>query len=157
MRHKKAQKRTIGTDSLYNSLVVGKIINRIMRDGKKSVAQKVIYDTLDAIKEKGHDPLQALEKALDNIGPRVELKARRVGGANYQVPIEVRVDRKQTLAIRWLIEAARARSSKDYHTFDLKLTAEILDALEEKGSAITKRNNTLKQAEANKAFAHFRW
>lgn len=128
-----------------------------MRDGKKSVAQGVIYRTLDKLKEKGPDPSQTLEKALNNISPKVELKARRVGGANYQVPVEVKAERKLTLAIRWLIEAARARSSKDYHTFDLKLAAEIFDALEQKGAAITKRNNTLKQADANKAFAHFRW
>jgi len=157
MRHKKAQKRTIEPDTVYNSVIVAKIVNRIMKDGKKSVAQGIIYRTLDKLKENGQDPLQVLEKALNNISPKVELKARRVGGANYQVPVEVRADRKLALAIRWLVEAARARPNKEYRTFDLKMAAEIMDALEQKGAAITKRNNTLKQAEANKAFAHFRW
>lgn len=111
---------------------------------------------LDSLKSKG-EPLSVFEKALETIGPKVELKARRVGGANYQVPIEVKPERRVALAMRWLIEAARARSNKDYHSFEEKLVAEVMDAIEEKGAAITKRNNTLKQAEANKAFAHFRW
>jgi len=157
MRHKKAQKRQISPDRIYNTVLVTKLINRIMRDGKKSVAEKLVYSTLNELKTKGHDPIAILHKAVTTVAPKVEIKARRVGGANYQVPVEVLAHRKDALAIRWILEAAQARPSKEYHTFDKKLLAEILDAVEEKGAAITKRNNTLRQAEANKAFAHFRW
>ncbi len=157
MRHKKVEKRQPEKDKLYNSVMVGKFINRMMRDGKKTVAQKLMYDTLEVLKEKGLDPLATFEKAIQNVGPRQEIKARRVGGANYQVPIEVRGDRKVALAIGWILEAARGRSNKEFRTFDQKLVAEILDAIENKGEAVKKRDNTLRQAEANKAFAHFRW
>lgn len=156
MRHKKAQKRQVSPDKVHNSIIIAQFINKIMKDGKKTVAEGIIYKMLDSLKSKG-EPLSVFEKALETIGPKVELKARRVGGANYQVPIEVKPERRVALAMRWLIEAARARSNKDYHSFEEKLVAEVMDAIEEKGAAITKRNNTLKQAEANKAFAHFRW
>lgn len=157
MRHKKVEKRQIMPDKLYRSVLVARIINRVMNDGKKTVAQNLIYNTMENIKAKGLEPVETLEKALGNIAPKVEIKARRVGGANYQVPIEVRGDRKTSLSIRWLITAANARPSKEYHSFDLKLTAEILDAIDNKGEAIRKRDVMHKQAEANKAFSHFRW
>lgn len=157
MRHKKVQKRKIEADKVYNNFLIAKFINQIMKDGKKSVAEKIIYNAIDAIKAKGHNPIETFEKAIATVSPKVEIKARRVGGANYQVPTEVRPERKLSLALRWIIEAARARANKEYHTFEEKVAAEIMDAVEEKGAAIAKRNNTLKQAEANKAFAHFRW
>lgn len=158
MRHKKVEKRQTEPDKVYRSVLVARTINRIMRDGKKTVAQNLVYKTFDALKEKGHqNPLSVFEKALQNISPKQEIKARRVGGANYQVPIEVRGDRKISLSIRWLVQAANNRPSKDYHTLDLKLAAEILDAAENKGEAIKKRELMHKQAEANKAFSHFRW
>ncbi len=128
-----------------------------MRDGKKSVAEQLIYSTFEQLKTKNHDPLATFLKALAAVSPKVEIKARRVGGANYQVPIEVRKDRQEALAIRWIIEAARNRSNKEFHSFDLKLAAELLDVVENKGEAIKKRDNMLRQADANKAFAHFRW
>ncbi len=138
--------------------MVARTINRMMKDGKKTVAQNLMYKTFDNLKQKGHnEPIKLFEKAISNISPRQEIKARRVGGANYQVPIEVRGDRKVSLSIRWLVQAATARPNKDYHTFDQKLTDEILDAAENKGEAIKKRDLMHKQAEANKAFAHFRW
>ena len=157
MRHKKVEKRIIAPDKLYKSVMVTKITNRIMKDGKKTIAQNLIYRTFDTMKAKGHDPLAMFEKALHNISPKQEIKARRVGGANYQVPIEVRGERKVSLSIRWLVQAATSRPNKEYHTFDQKLAAEILDAAENKGEAIKKRDTMHRQAEANKAFAHFRW
>lgn len=128
-----------------------------MKDGKKSVAQKVVYGAFDIIAQKGQNPVEVFEKALQSVGPKVEIKARRIGGANYQVPTEVRAERKMALAIRWILEAATARPNKEYHSFSEKLVAEFTDATEGKGEAIKKRDNTLRQAEANKAFAHFRW
>lgn len=157
MRHKKVEKRQTRPDKLYKSLLVTKFINRIMKDGKKTVAEKVIYNALESIKEKGQDPVTVFEKAVQNVAPRTEIKARRVGGANYQIPIEVRGDRRMALAIRWLVQAAQARSNREFHSFDKKLVAEIMDALENKGEAVKKRDNMHRQAEANKAFAHFRW
>ena len=157
MRHKKAEKRQTQPDKLYKSVLVAKTINRIMRDGKKTIAEKLIYDTFTLLKEKGQDPLRIFEKALQNISPRQEIKARRVGGANYQVPVEVRGERRVSLSIRWLLEAATKRSNKDFHSFYQKLAAEILDAADNKGEAIKKRDVMHRQAEANKAFAHFRW
>ncbi len=128
-----------------------------MRDGKKTIAQRVFYDCLNLIEKQGKNPLEVFEKAISNIEPRLEVKARRVGGANYQIPIEVRGERKMSLAIRWLIEAAASRPSKEYHTFSEKLAAELMDALENKGDAIKKRDVVHRMADANKAFAHFRW
>lgn len=157
MRHAKITKRKAQPDQLYNSVLVAKLVNNVMRDGKKSVAQKVVYSAFDLLKEKGQDPLDTFQKVLEAIAPKVEIKARRIGGANYQVPVEVKGDRKYAVAIRWLLEAASARPNKDFHTFSEKLVAEFVDALEGKGEAIKKRDNTHRQAEANKAFAHFRW
>lgn len=155
MRGKKATKRQVESDKLYNNLLVAKFINRLMKDGKKTVAEKVVYGSFDLISQKGQDPLATFLKALDIVGPKVEIKARRIGGANYQVPVEVKGDRRMAVAIRWVLEAATKR--KDFHTMSEKLVAELMDALEGKGEAMRKKDNMNRQAEANKAFAHFRW
>lgn len=155
MRHKKTPKRILEPDKIYNSRIVAKFINNLMKDGKKTTAQKVFYDSLNLIQKEGKNPLEIFEKAIGNIEPRQEVKARRVGGANYQVPIEVRGERKMSLAIRWLIVAAKSRPNKEYHTFAEKLAAELMDAVENKGEAIKKRDVMHRMAEANKAFAHF--
>jgi len=148
-------KRDVLTDPLYRSKLVTRLINSIMLDGKKGVAQKIVYGAFDIIKDKtGKEPLEAFETALENIMPLLEVKARRVGGATYQVPIEVRPARRQTLGLRWLTLYARNRSEK---TMRERLAGEILDALNSTGSAVKKREDTHKMAEANKAFAHFRW
>jgi small subunit ribosomal protein S7 len=157
MRHKKAVKRKIEPDTLYKNPVITKLINYIMRDGKKTVAQTQVYNAMNILKQKGEDPNKIFEKAMQNVGPKVEVRARRIGGANYQVPVEVRHERKIALALRWMIEASRKRSNKEYHTYAEKLAAELLDASQNLGEAIRKRDITLKQAEANKAFSHFRW
>lgn len=159
MRHKKVAKRQVELDKLYGNVLIAKFINRMMRDGKKSVAQKKFYDALEMIakKEEGQEPVGVFEKAIQNVGPKVEVKARRVGGASYQVPIEVRHDRRTSLAIRWLLEAARKRSNKEFRTFEEKLAAEFIDASKNGGEAIKKRDVINRMAEANKAFAHFRW
>lgn len=157
MRHAKVTKRQAEPDQLYNSVLVAKFINNLMRDGKKTIAEKVVYNAFNLLKDKGQDPLDTFQKVLEAVGPKVEIKARRIGGANYQVPVEVKGDRKYAVAIRWLLEAAKARPNKEYHTMSEKLVAEFTDALEGKGEAIKKRDNTHRQADANKAFAHFRW
>ena len=148
-------KREILPDPIYNSVLVTKLINTVMLDGKKGVAQKVVYDAFDIIKEKTEkDPLEAFTTAMDNIMPSLEVKARRVGGATYQVPIEVRPERRQTLGLRWLVGYARKRSEK---TMKDRLANEIMDACNGLGAAVKKREDTHKMAESNKAFAHFRW
>ena len=158
MRHAKVVKRKIAPDSIYNSVIVAKLINYIMQDGKKTVAQKQVYNAFLILDKKGEEgALKMFEKAMQTVGPKVEVKARRIGGANYQVPVEVKYERKISLALRWIIEAARKRSNKEYHTFGEKLAAEIIDASQNLGEAIRKRDIALKQAEANKAFGHFRW
>ena len=157
MRHKKAPKRIVEPDKLYNSTLVTRFINRLMKDGKKSIAEKVVYNAFTLIQEKGKDPLETFKKVLDTVGPTVEIKARRVGGANYQVPVEVKGDRKTALAIRWILEAAEGRPNKEFHTFSEKLVAEFEAILIGQGAAIQKRDNVHKQAEANRAFAHFRF
>lgn len=157
MRHAKVQKRQITPDTIYNSVVVAKLINYIMRDGKKTTAQAQVYNAFQILAEKGEDPLKAFEKAVQNVGPKVEVKARRIGGANYQVPVEVRPERRTSLALRWIIEAARKRSNKEFHTFAEKLAAELNDAIQNQGEAVRKREIALKQADANKAFSSFRW
>ena len=157
MRHKKVQKRQIESDKLYNSQLVAKFINDIMKDGKKSVAQKVFYDSFKILESKEKNALEVFETAIANVGPKTEVKSRRVGGANYQVPTEVRGDRRTSLAIRWIVEAARARSNKDYRTFAEKLAAEFLDASANEGAAVKKRDTVLRMAEANRAFSHFRF
>ncbi len=148
-------KRDVLPDPLYNSKVVTRLINNIMLDGKRGVAQKIVYGAFDIVAEKtGKEALEVFEQALENIMPSLEVKARRVGGATYQVPIEVRPDRRQTLGLRWLTTYSRARSEK---TMKERLAAEILDAVNGNGGAAKKRDDTHKMAEANKAFAHFRW
>ena len=148
-------KRDVLPDPLYNSKLVSRLINNVMYDGKKGVAQKIVYEAFDIIKDKtGEEPLTVFEKAMENIMPVLEVKARRVGGATYQVPIEVRADRRQTLGLRWLTTYSRNRSER---TMKERLAAEILDALNGNGGAAKKCDDTHKMAEANKAFAHFRW
>ena len=148
-------KREILPDPIYKSVLVTKLINQIMLDGKKGVAQKVVYSAFDIIKEKsGKDPIDAFTEALNNIMPSLEVKARRVGGATYQVPIEVRANRRQTLGLRWLVGYARKRGEK---TMKERLAGEIMDACNNTGAAVKKREDTHKMAESNKAFAHFRW
>ena len=148
-------KREVLADPIYNSVIVTKLINNIMLDGKKGVAQKIVYDAFEIIKEKsGRDPLEVFTEALDNIMPVLEVKARRVGGATYQVPMEVRPERRQTLGLRWLTRYARERSEK---TMKERLANELMDALNGTGGSVKKREDTHKMAEANKAFAHYRW
>ena len=148
-------KREILPDPVYNSVLVTKLINSIMLDGKKGVAQKVVYGAFDIIEEKtGKSGLEAFQTAMENIMPSLEVKARRVGGATYQVPIEVRPARRQTLGLRWLTNYSRARSEK---TMRERLAGEIMDACNNTGAAVKKREDTHKMAEANKAFSHFRW
>ena len=148
-------KREVLADPIYNSVVVTKLINNIMLDGKKGVAQKIVYDAFDIIKEKtGRDPLEVFTEALNNIMPVLEVKARRVGGATYQVPMEVRPERRQTLGLRWLTRYSRERSEK---TMKERLANELMDALNGTGGSVKKREDTHKMAESNKAFAHYRW
>lgn len=149
----------IEPDPLYGNRVVARVINRVMQDGKKTIAQKQVYQALEIAKQetKAEDAPELLRQALDKIKPNMEVKSRRVGGAAYQVPMPVKGDRKEALAIRWLVLSARKRSSSQYHTFAEKLAAELLDALKGEGEAVRKRETTHKMAEANKAFAHFRW
>ena len=148
-------KRDVLADPLYNSKMVTRLINNIMYDGKKGVAQKIVYDAFDIVKEKtGNDPLESFEKALENIMPVLEVKARRVGGSTYQVPMEVRPERRAPLGLRWLTTYARARSER---TMRERLAGEIMDAVNGNGNACKKREDTHKMAEANKAFAHYRY
>jgi small subunit ribosomal protein S7 len=154
-RRRAAIKRVVIPDPRFGSELLAKFMNMIMVSGKKSVAEKIVYGALDVIESKGHaEPLEVLSKALENVKPRVEVKSRRVGGATYQVPVEVRATRRLGLAMRWMIEAARKRNER---TMATKLAGELLDAFEERGSAAKKREDTHKMAEANKAFAHYRW
>lgn len=156
-RSGKIQKRKVEADKVYGSRLVSRFTNRLMADGKKSVAQKVVYDSLDLLKNKDQNPLEIFETALKNVSPKMEVKSRRIGGANYQVPLEVKGDRKEALAIRWVITAAKSRPSTEYKTMAAKLAAEFKDAANNTGAAIKKRDDTHRMAEANKAFAHFRW
>ena len=148
-------KRDVLADPIYNSKMVTRLVNSVMLDGKKGVAQKIVYEAFSMIQEKtGNDPLEMFEKAMENIMPSLEVKARRVGGATYQVPIEVRPERRQTLGLRWLTNYSRARGER---TMAERLAGEIMDAANNTGSAVKKREDTHKMAESNKAFAHFRW
>ena len=148
-------KRDVLADPLYNSKMVTRLINNIMYDGKKGVAQKIVYDAFDIVKEKTEkDPLEVFSQAMENIMPSLEVKSRRVGGATYQVPMEVRPERRQTLGLRWLTNYSRARSEK---TMRERLAGEIMDAANNLGSSVKKREDVHKMAEANKAFAHYRW
>ena len=148
-------KRDVLVDPIYNSKLVTRLINKIMLDGKKGVAQNILYNAFDIVEKKtGSQPMEVFEKALDNVMPELELKLRRVGGANYQVPVEVSAERKLTLGLRWIVNYARLRGEK---TMEERLAAEIIDASNGTGSSVKKKEDTLKMAEANKAFAHFRW
>jgi len=154
-RKNKAPRRIFYPEAKYKSLVLAKFINFIMYDGKKTVAEKIIYSTLDKIKEKTKaDPLKVFNDAINNIRPNLEVRSRRVGGATYQVPVEVKAKRSQTLALRWLLDATRKRKNK---TMSDKLFNELMEASQRKGSAMKKREDTHKMAESNKAFAHYRW
>ena len=149
------QKRDVLADPVYNSKVVTKLINSIMLDGKKGVAQKIVYGAFERMAEKADKPaMEVFEEAMNNIMPVLEVKARRVGGANYQVPIEVRADRRQTLGLRWLTKYTRARGEK---TMSDRLAKELMDAANNTGASVKKKEDTHKMAEANKAFAHYRW
>ena len=155
MRKRRATKRDVLPDPIYNSKVVTKLINSLMKDGKKGIAQTILYDAFDMVKEKtNEDPMEVFDKALSNIKPALEVKSRRVGGANYQVPIEVKANRSQALAMRWLVQYARLRGG---HSMAENLANEIIDASNGVGAACKKREDTHKMAEANKAFAHYRW
>ena len=155
MRKKQATKRDVLADPIYNSKVVTKLVNHIMKDGKKGTAQKIIYDAFDIVNEKtGEDAIVVFNKAMDNIKPALEVKSRRVGGANYQVPVEVKADRAQALAFRWLAQYARLRNG---HSMAENLANEIIDASNGTGASVKKKDDTHKMAEANKAFAHYRW
>ena len=154
-RKRKAPKKVLVVDSKYKSAIVPKLINSIMYDGKKTIAEKIVYDAIEKIKSKSKDePISVFNEAINNIKPTIEVKSRRVGGATYQVPVEVKAKRSQTLALRWLIEASRKRKDKKMSD---KIFYEIYDAYQNKGSAIKKKDDTHKMAESNKAFAHFRW
>jgi len=154
-RRKAAERREILPDPKFGSERLAKFVNMVMSSGKKSVAEKIVYGALDQIGAKaGGDAMDVLERALENVSPTVEVKSRRVGGATYQVPVEVRPTRRQTLAMRWMIDAARARSEK---SMAQRLAGEIMDAAENRGTAVKKREDTHRMAEANKAFAHYRW
>ncbi len=154
-RRRVAAKREILPDPKFGDLALARFINMVMKDGKKSIAEKIVYGALDRVSERGKgDGLEMFGKALENIRPLVEVKSRRVGGANYQVPIQVRPQRSSTLAMRWLIEAAHKRGEK---SMGLRLAGEILDACEGRGAAVKKREDTHRMAEANRAFAHYRW
>ena len=158
MRSKKTIKRLITPDPLFGSRLLQRFINRVMEDGKKTVAQNVVYKALENIKDQTkQEPLFVFEKAIQNVSPKMEVRPRRVGGASYQVPVEVRGGRKEALAIRWIIAGARAKSNSSFHTFDQKLSQEIIDAANNAGSAFKKKEDMQKSAAANRAFAHFRW
>ena len=155
MRKRRAVKRDVLADPMYNSKLVTKLINRLMKDGKKGTAQTILYDAFDIVKEKTNtDPMEVFNKAMENIKPSLEVKSRRVGGANYQVPIEVKADRAQALSLRWLVQYARLRGG---HSMAENLANEIIDASNGVGGAVKKREDTHRMAEANKAFAHYRW
>ena len=155
-RRREIPKRDLAADALYNSSLVTKFINTIMKEGKRSTAERILYQSFDIIKERsGDDPLKVFKKAVDNVKPALEVKSRRVGGSNYQVPIEVNPNRRLSLSIRWLVSYARSRG--DGKTMQEKLANELLDAANLRGGAVKKREDTHRMAEANKAFAHYRW
>lgn len=153
----KIKKRSSVSDPLYANKMVARFINNLMKDGKKSIAQRLVYDAFERIKVHKLDPLEVFQTAMQNVSPKMEVRPRRVGGASYQVPTEVRGERRISLAIRWLVNAANARSNKQYHTFEEKLAAELVDAYNNTGEAIRKKDLMHRNAEANKAFSHFRW
>jgi len=155
VRRRRAEKRKIDPDPIYNDILVTKLINTIMWSGKKATAQRIVYGAFDSIREKtGKEPLEVFKKAMDNIKPAVEVRPRRVGGATYQVPVEVGENRKISLGLRWLLKASRSKKGRPMRT---KLSEEILSAYENQGAAVKRREDTHKMAEANRAFAHFKW
>ncbi|WP_341991589.1 30S ribosomal protein S7 [Azorhizobium sp. AG788] len=154
-RRHKAERREVIPDAKYGNIILSRFMNSVMRDGKKSVAEGIVYGALDVVEAKAkNNPLELFVQALENVAPAVEVRSRRVGGATYQVPVEVRTERRQTLAIRWLIASARARNEK---TMVERLSAELLDAANNRGNAVKKREDTHRMAEANRAFSHYRW
>ena len=153
-RRRDVPKRKLLPDPKFGSQVLTKFVNMVMRDGKRSVAERIMYGALDRIQAKHDEPLTVMEAALESVKPRVEVKSRRVGGATYQVPVEVRPERRQTLAMRWLLEASRKRGEK---TMAARLANEMMEAAENRGTAVKKREDTHRMAEANKAFSHYRW
>ena len=158
MRGGKVVRKILEPDPVYNSRLVTRFINKLMKDGRKATAQKVVYDAMEEIKEASkQDPLSIFEKALANVSPKMEVRPRRVGGASYQVPVEVRGDRREALSIRWILAGAETKPNKEYHSFAKKLAAELMDAANNAGIAIKKRDDMQKVANANRAFAHFRW
>lgn len=157
MRSGRVTKTLSEPDPVYGSRLLGRFINRVMIDGKKSTAQKQVYNALEIIKNTGEDPIKVFELAIQTVGPKTEVKARRVGGASYQVPMEVKGDRRISLAIRWIVAFARKRSNKEHRTFAEKLAAEIQAILKGEGESIKKRDTMHRMAEANRAFAHFKW
>lgn len=157
-RSGRVQKRILTPDPIYNSYLVTRFINRVMKAGKKTVAQNLVYKALESIEKKtSKKPITVFETAIANVSPKMEVRPRRIGGASYQIPVEVRGDRREALAIRWIINAARGLSNKEFTTFDQKLTQQLIEAAENRGAAIKKKEDTLRAAEANKAFAHFRF
>ena len=158
MRSGKVIRKILEPDPVYNSRLVTRFINKLMKDGRKATAQKVVYEAMEEIKEASkQDPLSIFEKALANVSPKMEVRPRRVGGASYQVPVEVRGDRREALSIRWILAGAENKPNKKYNFFSKKLAAELMDAANNAGVAIKKRDDMQKVANANRAFAHFRW
>jgi len=157
-RSGRVKKRILPPDPIYNSRLVTRLINRVTKQGKKTIAQKHVYGAFDLIyKRTKKEPLEVFRQAVENVKPSMEVRPRRVGGAFYQVPMPVKGDRRESLAIRWLVLAAKARPNREYHTYTEKLTAELLEASKNTGGAVRKKEEVLRMAEANRAFAHFRW
>lgn len=156
-RSKRVTKVILPADPVYGNRLLSRFINRVMRSGKKRVAEQVVYGALDSIKAKGEDPIKVFETAINTVGPKMEVKARRVGGASYQVPTEVRGDRRVALAMRWIIQFAAKRSNKEFKSFADKLAAELTDAAKGQGESIKRRDTVHRMADANRAFAHFKW
>lgn len=157
MRGKRVTKTLLPADPIYGNRLLTRLVNRVMERGKKRTAEALVYRALDIIKEKGEDPTKVFETAINNIGPKMEVRPRRVGGASYQVPMEVRGDRRVSLALRWLVAFAKKRANKEYRTYADKLAVELVDAAKGVGEAIKKRDTVHRMAEANRAFAHFKW
>ena len=156
-RSKRVTKPLLPADPIYGNRLLSRFINRVMISGKKRTAEILVYKALDAIKEKGEDPIKVFETAINSVGPKMEVKARRVGGASYQVPTEVRGDRRVALAMRWIIQFAAKRSNKEFKSFADKLAVELLEASKGQGESIKKRDTVHRMADANRAFAHFKW
>ncbi len=157
MPRRKYKIRQVEPDTLYGSFIVSKLVNIVMKDGKKSIAENIVYNAFDKLKEQKLEPVVVMETVLQNVGPRMTVKSRRIGGASYMVPKETTPKHKMFLGLSWLVAAARARSNKEYHTFADKLVNEIVDAYNNKGAAVDKKSQTEKTADANKVFAHFGW